>query len=106
MSYFVTVTFDLSYASMSKHGNNVYAKITDALDNLDYSKVVTGKKKITAELPSNTYVAEFDDSFDHQSKVIDFAKFELEKIFKYYRVSGKYFISAGKNWAWKINSFP
>jgi len=97
MSYFVTITFDLSHASMSPHGNNVYAKITDALDNLDYSKVVTGKKKRTTELPSNTYVAEFYGDFERQSEVVEFVKEELQKIFKRYSVSGKYFISAGKN---------
>lgn len=105
MSYFVTVTFDLSNASRSPHGNNVYAKITSALDSLDYSKMVTGRKKRTVDLPSNTYVVEFDDDFEHQSEVVEFVKNELQKIFKNYSVSGKYFISAGKNWAWKIGSF-
>ena len=105
MSYFVTVTFDLNYAGISPHGNNVYAKITDALDSLDYSKVVTGRKKKTLQLPSNTYVAEFDDDVDHQSEVVEFVKTELQNIFSRYSVSGKYFISAGKNWAWKIGSF-
>ena len=105
MSYFVTVTFDLTYASMSPHGNNVYKKITEALDNLDYSRMVTGKKKKTVELPSNTYVAEFDDDFEHQSEVIDFVKEELKKILNTHAVSGRYFISAGKIWAWKIGSF-
>lgn len=105
MSYFVTVTFDLNYASMSPYGNGVYAKITDALNNLDYSKVVTGRKKKSLQLPSNTYVAEFDDDIEHQSEVIEFVKVELQNIFKRYSVSGKYFISAGKNWAWKAGSF-
>jgi hypothetical protein len=106
MSYFVTVTFDLNSASVSPHGNNVYAKITNALDNLDYSKVVTGKRsQKTLQLPSNTYVAEFDDDVDHQSEVVEFVKLELKNIFSRYAVSGKYFISAGKNWAWKIGSF-
>lgn len=106
MSYFVTVTFDLNYANMSPYGNNVYAKIADALDSLDYSKVVTGKKKRTMQLPSNTYVAEFDsDGIEHQSEIIQFVKDELQKIFNSYSVSGKYFISTGKGWAWKIGSF-
>lgn len=105
MGYFVTVTFDLSYASKSPHGNNVYAKITDELDNLDYSTVVTGKKKRIVDLPSNTFVAEFNDDFEHQSEVVDFVTVELKEIFKRYSVFGKYFIFAGKNWAWKIGSF-
>lgn len=105
VSYFVTITFDLSYASISPHGNNVYSKITDALDNLDYSKVVKGKKERTIGLPSNTYVAKFDDDFEHQSEVVEFVKVELKKIFRLHSVSGKYFISAGTNWAWKIGTF-
>jgi hypothetical protein len=105
MSYFVTVTFDLNYANMSPHGNNVYSKITDALEQIDYSTVVSGKKKRTLQLPSNIYVAEFDDDFEHQTEVVEFVKLELKKIFTLYSVSGKYFVSAGKNWAWKAGSF-
>jgi hypothetical protein len=105
MSYFVTVTFDLNNLNMSPHGNNVYTKITGALGGIDFSKVVTGKQKKTLQLPSNTYVAEFDDDVEHQSEVIDFVKVELKKIFARYSVTGKYFISAGKNWAWKIGAF-
>ncbi len=105
MSYFVTVTFDLNYASMGPHGTNVYAKIADDLDNIDFSKVVTGKKKRTIQLPSNTYVAEFDDDVDHQSEIVEFVQVELKKIFSRYSVSGKYFISTGRNWAWKVGSF-
>jgi hypothetical protein len=89
---------------MSPHGNNVYAKITDALDNLDYSRVITGRKERTIDLPSNTYVAKFDDDFEHQTEVVEFVKVELERIFRLYSVSGKYFISAGKSWAWQIGS--
>lgn len=105
MSYFVTVTFDLNYASMSPEGLNVYSKIKNDLDNLDYSKVVNGKKKIDLKLPSNTFVAEFVDDGEHQSEISDFVKDELIKIFKSYSVKGKYFISVGKNWSWKIGTF-
>ena len=97
MSYFVTITFDLNYVNMSPHGNNVYTKITDALEQLDYSKVVTGKKKKVIDLPSNTYVAEFDDDTEHQSEVVEFVRQELGKIFERYSVKGKFFISAGRN---------
>lgn len=105
MSYFVTVTFDLNNAASSPCGNNVYSKITDALEGLDFSKVVTGKKKKTLPLPSNTYVAEFEDDVEHKSEVVEFVRVELEKIFLHYSVTGKYFISTGKNWAWKVGSF-
>ena len=106
MSYFVTVTFDLNYASVSPHGNDVYRKIANALDELDYSKVVQGKrKKSETKLPANTYVAEFEEEDQHQKEIIEFVKNELKRIFKKYAVNGKYFISAGKNWAWKVGTF-
>jgi hypothetical protein len=105
MSYFVTVTFDLNYASSSPHGTNVYSKITDALDNLDYNKIVQGKKKIDIQLPSNTYVAKFEDDGEHQKEITEFVKNELKRIFKGYSVKGKYFISVGKKWSWKVGTF-
>lgn len=105
MSYFVTITFDLKNPAMSPYGTNVYSKITDALDKLDYSKIVSGKKKIDIQLPANTYVAEFDDDVDHQSEIIEYVKNELKKIFHTYTVKGKYFISVGKSWSWKVGKF-
>jgi hypothetical protein len=106
LSYFVTVTFDLNYASMSPHGNDVYRKIANSLDGLDYSKVVQGKrKKNETKLPANTYVAEFEEEDQHQKKIIEFVRSELKRIFKIYDVNGKYFISTGKHWAWKVGTF-
>ena len=105
MSYFVTITFDLNNVATSTYGNNVYSKITDALEEVDFAKVVTGKKKKTLQLPANTYVAEFEDDVEHKSEVAEFVKVELKKIFLRYSVTGKYFISTGKNWAWKVGSF-
>lgn len=105
MSYFVTITFDLKDASMSPHGKNVYKKITEALEQIDYSTVVSGKKKKVLDLPNNTYIAEFDDNTEHQLEVVDFVKKEIGKIFEQYSVKGKFFISAGRHWAWKIGSF-
>ena len=39
MGYFVTVTFDLRYADSA-----VYSKIQRALEEIDFEKVVEGKK--------------------------------------------------------------
>ncbi|EHH1077058.1 hypothetical protein J7I01_002703 [Vibrio parahaemolyticus] len=106
MSYFVTITFDITNAPMSTHGIGVYRKIANSLDQLDYSKVVQGKRKKTeTKLPANTYVAEFEEEEQHQTDIIDFVKMELKRIFKTHEVSGKYFISTGKQWAWKIGTF-
>ena len=103
MSYFVTVTFDLKDAkNSSPYGNNVYKKITDALDALDYSTIVSGHKNKVTELPANTYVAKFEDDVDHQSEIADFVKKELALIFARYSVTGKYFISTGRGWSWKV----
>ena len=105
MSYFVTITFDLRYASMSPHGLGVYKLITDDLDALNYPKYVTGKTKRSVDLPSNTYVAEFEDDSDHQSEITNFVADEIKRIFAKYQVKGKYFIAVGKNWHWKVGSF-
>jgi len=106
MSYFVTVTFDLNYASMSPHGNNVYRKITDALDAVDYSQVVAGKKGRLTQRPDNTYVAEFEGAnVDRSREITEFVAKELRKIFSAYSVTGKFFISSGKGWAWKSGTF-
>lgn len=102
MSYFVTITFDLEYAAMSRHGTNVYAMIADELDDLDFSRFVKGKKKRATQLPSNTYVAEFDDDGERASKIIEFIQGELKRILEAYSVSGKYFVAAGRGWAWKL----
>ena len=105
MSYFVTITFDLHHASMSPHGRNVYKKITDDLNSLNYPGYVTGKKARSIDLPSNTYVAEFEDDIGHQSEITNFVADELRKIFNKYQVKGKFFIAVGKNWHWKIGAF-
>ncbi|MGZ9706491.1 hypothetical protein ACXX81_10760 [Pseudomonas sp. GNP013] len=105
MGYFVTVTFDLKAVGTSPNGTNVYKKISRDLDDLEYSKVVSGKKKKTLKLPSNIYVVEFEDKFKDRTKVIEFVESELKKIFKRHTVAGKYFIFAGKDWAWKTGKF-
>lgn len=106
LSYFVTITFDIKHASMSPHGTGVYRKIADSLDELDYSKVIQGKRmKTETKLPANTYVAEFEEEDQHQTEIIEFVKRELKRIFELYEVKGKFFISTGKQWAWKVGSF-
>lgn len=105
MSYFVTITFDLRDAARSRNGTAVYGMITRDLDSLDYSKVVKGKKRTMVQLPSNTYVAEFDDDVEHQSEIADFVISQLKQIFQKYQVKGKYFVSTGRNWYWKVGTF-
>ncbi len=98
MSYFVTVTFDLNYADA-----NVYPKIHDELELLDFSKFVSGRRKFNVPLPRNTFVAEFyTDEFERSSEVRDWLKHEINTLFSEYNVSGKYFIAVGKNWAWSV----
>lgn len=100
MSYFVTVTFDLNGAN-----TNVYPKIHSDLENLDFSKFVTGRKQVDNQLPSNTFVADFDvENFDRPSEITNWLKSEIKKIFKKHHVSGKYFIAVGKRWAWTVGS--
>jgi hypothetical protein len=105
MSYFVTITFDLEYAAITPHGTNVYSKIAKHLDELDYTKYVKGKRKRRRlKLPANTYIAEFDSDVDDKSGIVNFVRDELKHAFKIHGVSGKYFISVGENWKWKVGS--
>jgi len=98
MSFFVTVTFDLNQADTS-----AYPKIHRELRRIDFSKLISGKKKNNIPLPRNTFVAEFDnDGFIRSSEACEFIKNELKRIFDKHRVIGKYFVVSGKNWAWKI----
>jgi hypothetical protein len=105
MGYFVTVTFDIVQAGKSPHGLGVYAKITDSLKAVDYSKVAHGKKKLSLKLPSNTFVAEFSSDADDKDQVVNLVKSELRSIFLQHGVKGKYFISVGKDWKWKMGAF-
>lgn len=106
MGFLVTVTFDVNNVQLSPLGRNSYRTITDELDALDYTKYVVGKKKRKIDLPSNTYVAEFDDDDEgHQREFVDYVKNELLKIFTKHSLNGKYFICVGKSWAWKIGQF-
>ena len=100
MSYFVTVTFDLTEADPS-----VYPKVHSELENIDFSKFITGRKRIDKPLPSNTFIAEFDnDDFDRSSEVCAYVGDEINRIFKKYGVTGKYFVVSGRKWAWKMES--
>ena len=99
MSFFVMITFDLSYAKFHD-----YKHVQDKLDNIDLSKYLKGKKK-EVQLPSNTYAAEFDDTdFDKSPELRDYLSCEVRRIFKDNKLSGKYFINVGKQWAWKVGS--
>ncbi len=98
MSFFVTVTFDLNYAEPA-----VYLKINDDLRGLDFSKYLSGWRKMNTQLPSNTFVAEFDTKdYARSSEVRDWLKVEIKKIFKKHFVSGNFFIAVGKKWAWSV----
>lgn len=107
MSYFVTVTFDIRDAGVSPYRNDVYRRINAELDEVDFSKTCTGKKKVKWKLPSNTYVAEFDGDQDASSSsgIVKFVSSQLDRIFADYEVHGRYFIAVGGKWAWKGKSF-
>ncbi|MGY3258916.1 hypothetical protein [Pseudomonas chlororaphis] len=103
MSYFVHISFDIKNAKDSLHGTYVYKLIGKALEKIDYSKVVKGKRKKTeTKLTANTFIAEFEKAGTHQTDITKFFTKELRKIFKAHQVEGKYFISTGTQWAWKI----
>ncbi|WP_124983172.1 hypothetical protein [Ralstonia solanacearum] len=102
MSYLAIVTFDLTHPEMSPHGVNVYRKITSQLEGLDFYKAKHGRKASPFELPSNTYAVSFDDDeFDESKELAEQISRNLRLIFENLQVRGKFFVSVGKNWAWK-----
>ncbi len=101
MSYFVCITFDLKDAKTSD-----YPKVKAELEEIDFTKFVTGRKKQDRPLPSNTFVAEFDvNDFDKTSEVAEWVSSQFKAISKRLDLSGKCFISVGRNWAWKTSNF-
>ncbi len=99
MSFFVTVTFDLNNAATS-----AYPDVQKELDDIDFSKYLTGKRK-KVKLPANTYAAKFDDDFFNKSTELrDYLIREVRRIFKDNNLSGKYFINVGQDWAWKVGN--
>jgi hypothetical protein len=57
---------------------------------LDFSKFISDRKKVDIQLPSNTFVVEFEASdFARASEVTDYLKAEIQRIFKGNCVSGK-----------------
>lgn len=105
MSYLAIITFDLKYPSMSPSGTNVYRKITDELENLDFYKSRHGRKAAPFELPSNTYLAEFEEAdYDDSKELADQISQDLKAIMIRLSVKGKFFLSVGKSWAWRGGS--
>jgi hypothetical protein len=106
MSYFAVVTFDLNKPEMSLHGKGVYEKITEQLEYEDFYKHRHGRRSRAFDLPSNTYVAEFDgEDYDHAAELTEEIKASLKRIFNEYGVNGRYFVFAGKKWHWRGGYF-
>jgi hypothetical protein len=100
VSFIALITFDLNYPAMSPHGTNVYKKITAALENLEFYKSRMGKQR-EFELPSNTYIAEFQlEANEKPQSLVDGIRTDLKKIFDQLDVKGKFFVVAGRQWAW------
>ena len=107
MSYFVTVTFDIQDARVSPGGTDVYRRITNALDDINFAKYCKGEKNVVAKLPSNTYVAKFPGDQDAASskQLVGYVSRQLDRIFRTHGVHGKYFVVVGDRWAWRRKSF-
>ena len=107
MSYFVTISFDIEDAASSAYGTNVYKRITDDLEELLYSRFVKSRRRNReTQLPSNTYVCEFEDSPEGEaSDIKDIVAEELKSVFERYNVHGKCFIAVGNDWSWGVRNF-
>ena len=102
MSYFAIITFDLKASKSSLHGTNVYNKITDKLEDLDFYKSRHGKRRDPFELPANTYVAEFENNdYDSSSDLTKQISDDLNIIFGEMDIRGKFFIFLGEKWHWR-----
>lgn len=100
MGFFVMVTFDLKGADPA-----IYTKIKRDIERLDLYKLVDGKTRKENKLPANTFVTGFDnDDFNNSKDVVKFISKNIKIIFRKYKVAGKYFISVGNKWAWRIGS--
>ena len=113
MSFMVTLTFDLHGAD-TKH----YPQVEKELLAIDLRKDIkhgTRAKikfcgrilvlKKSTRLPSNTYVAKFDENdLEHARDVAQRIGKELARILKSFGVPGRYFVVIGKSWAWQAGN--
>jgi hypothetical protein len=98
MSLFVVVTFDLKDADASD-----YAFVKKKLEEFGLVNYVTTKEGKQVNLPANVYTAKFDDKdFEKSVKLRDSVDSHLREIFEERELKGKYFVFAGRNWAWRI----
>ena len=112
MRCLITVTFDLQKAESS-----LYPKITKDLEDIYFVKSIHNERKVyppieiqkaKKNLPKNTYLAEYTDddiSLKDLDKYIDSIAQDIKKIFESYSVHGKYFISIGTIYKYKLDSF-
>lgn len=92
MSFFVTLTFDLTNAS-----SDDYEFIEDELDSLGLYNELEGKKR-SIKLPNNTYGGEFNG--ENTLEVKSYIAENVKIIFKKLTVKSTYFITVGSGWSW------
>lgn len=95
MSYFVTLTFDLSNAESADYEN---VKVELAKNGL-YG-TITGDSGKEIELPFNTYCGEFTESNNTSVGLRDLFADKVTQIFNTCKVKGKLFCTVGKEWTW------
>lgn len=92
MSYFVTLSFDLTEAK-----SDDYNSIQEELENLGLYGELQGKQN-KIELPDNTFAGEFNG--ENAIAVRDFVNQEIKQIIKSNSIKSTYFISVGSGWTW------
>jgi hypothetical protein len=61
---------------------------------------------VEIKLPNNTFIAKFDvDQFERKSEVTAWVSEKIKEIADEISVSGNFFVTVGKGWAWKIGGF-
>lgn len=97
MNYLVTLSFDL-YGAESKD----YECIKEELEDLNLYETIEDDKGIEFDLPTTTFVGEFNNS--HADSLIDEIFEKLKKAFKKCKINGKIFVAVSRDWVWKIQN--
>lgn len=95
MSYLVTVTFDLKNGTAAQ-----YTSAGDALTALGFRKKVTGSTGKSHDLPTTTYVGEFNG--ENAEKVRSDLAQQVNDSFTRKGLKASIFLAVGGDWAWAI----
>ncbi|WP_425803151.1 hypothetical protein ACHOLT_17265 [Desulfitobacterium sp. Sab5] len=95
MSYFVTLTFDLSDAEADDYEN-----VKSELTKNGLYDTATGNSGKQIELPFNTYCGQFEESNNTSESLRNYFTDKESQVFNTCKVKGNLFVSVGNGWSW------